>query len=234
MLTSAAGSLVSFLLDITRLDPIEYGLLFERFLNPDRKGLPDVDVDFSGENHDMMIDFVAQRYGRDKTAQVRTFTYFKVKGAIDKICKALATYAPSDKANKTPLTYGRPVAEEVKATIDMVANDSGKMPDQDDVTFKDMMNISVTPEDYKRYDTALPRAVEASLAFREKMEKYPELHLMLKEIEGCIDSVGIHAGAVIISSRPLSMDCPTINPPEKSKAVLPITMYDYPDCEEIG
>ncbi len=231
---SAAGSLVAFLLDITRLDPIEYGLLFERFLNPDRKGLPDIDVDFPGDNHEMMIDFVAQRYGRDKTAQVKTFTYFKLKGTIDKVCKALATYDPTDTKKTKPLTYGRAVAEEVKATIDMIVNDANKMPDQDDVTFHDMMNVAVAPEEYQRYDTALPRAIEASNAFREMMDKYPELYENLKEIEGAIDTQGIHAGAVIISRRPLWMDCPTIMPDAKSKAVLPITMYDYPDCEAIG
>lgn len=231
---SAAGSMIAFLLDITRLDPLEYGLLFERFLNPDRKGLPDIDVDFPGDHHEMMIDFVAQRYGRDKTAQVKTFTYFKLKGTIDKICKALATYDIDDAKKTKPLTYGRAVAEEVKATINMIVNDANKMPDQDDVTFKDMMEISVHPENYQRYDTALPRAVEASKAFREMMDKYPELYKNLKEIEGAIDTQGIHAGAVIISKRPLEMDCPTIMPDEKSKAILPITMYDYPDCEAIG
>lgn len=231
---SAAGSMIAFLLDITRLDPLEYNLLFERFLNPDRKGLPDIDVDFPGDNHEMMIDYVAQRYGRDKTAQVKTFTYFKLKGTIDKVCKALATYDPADTKKTKPLTYGRAVAEEVKATIAMIVNNAGKMPDQDDVTFKDMMEVSMYPENYKRYDTALPRAIEASLAFRKMMEKYPELHDNLKEIEGAIDTSGIHAGAVIISKRPLSIDCPTIMPDEKSKAVLPITMYDYPDCEAIG
>lgn len=231
---SAAGSMIAFLLDITRLDPLEYDLLFERFLNPDRKGLPDIDVDFPGDNHEMMIDFVAQRYGRDKTAQVKTFTYFKLKGTIDKVCKALATYDPTDLKKSKPLTYGRAVAEEVKATIAMIVNSANKMPDQDDVTFKDMMEVSMYPENYERYDTALPRAIEASLAFRKMMEKYPELHDNLKEIEGAIDTSGIHAGAVIISKRPLSLDCPTIMPDEKSKAILPITMYDYPDCEAIG
>ena len=231
---SAAGSMIAFLLDITRLDPLEYNLLFERFLNPDRKGLPDIDVDFPGDNHEMMIDFVAQRYGRDKTAQVKTFTYFKLKGTIDKVCKALATYDPSDVKKSKPLTYGRAVAEEVKATIDMIVNDANKMPDQDDVTFKDMMEVSMYPENYARYDTALPRAIEASKAFRAMMDKYPDLYENLKEIEGAIDTQGIHAGAVIISKRPLSLDCPTIMPDEKSKAILPITMYDYPDCEAIG
>lgn len=229
---SAAGSMIAFLLDITRLDPIEYGLLFERFLNPDRKGLPDVDCDFPGDNHELMLDFVAQRYGRDRVAQVKTFTFFKLKGAIDSICSALEMKDPNDK--RKTIAYGRKVAEEVKEAINMIATETGKMPDQSEVTYHDMMNISINPDDYKRYDSALDRAIEASKEFRRLMEKYPELNENLKAIEGTISTSGIHAGAVIISKRPLIMDCPTLIPDEKSKAVLPITMFDYPDCEEIG
>lgn len=229
---SAAGSMIAFLLDITRLDPIEYDLLFERFLNPDRKGMPDIDVDFPGDNHDLLIDFVAQRYGRDRTAQVRTFTAYKLKACIDKLCKAMEEYDP--KNPKKIINFGRVVAEEVKATINMIVNDANKMPDADDVTYKDMMNISVHPEDYERYGTALPRAIDASKQFRKMMEKYPDLSDNIKNIEGALSGMSIHAGAVIISNRPLEMDCPTIMPDEKSKAVLPITMYDYPDCEALG
>lgn len=229
---SAAGSMIAFLLDITRLDPLEYDLLFERFLNPDRKGLPDIDVDFPGDNHDLLIDFVAQRYGRDKTAQVRTFTAYKLKATIDKTCKAMEEFDPNNP--KKIIKYGRTVAEEVKATINMIVNDANKMPDADDVTYKDMMAISMHPEDYERYGTALPRAIEASKQFRKMMEKYPELNENIKHIEGSLSGQSIHAGAVIISSRPLELDCPTIMPDEKSKAVLPITMYDYPDCEALG
>jgi hypothetical protein len=166
--------MIAFLLDITRLDPIKYGLMFERFLNPYRKSPPDIDCDFPGDNHDMMLDFVAQRYGRDKTAQVLTFTKFKIKSAIDKICKALMK--KDDKTGKI-IEYGPKVAEEVKKVLE-ITGDQGKMPDQSDCTYQKMMDISVNPQDYEGYGAAtLVKFVEASKEFRKMMTKYPELNL---------------------------------------------------------
>src|SRR3546814_9340201 len=70
---SGAGSLVAYSLGITDLDPLAYGLLFERFLNPDRVSMPDFDVDFCQERRDEVIDYVIQRYGADRVAQIGTF-----------------------------------------------------------------------------------------------------------------------------------------------------------------
>ena len=175
------------------------------------------------------MDFVAQRYGRDRTAQIKTFTYFKIKSAIDRICKALEKKDENGKV----IAYGYKVAEEVKAILD-VTGDQGKMPDQDDCTYSVMMDICMNPKKYERYGPSLDKFIEASRKFREAMEKYPELNDRLKEIEGTIATSGIHAGGVIISKRPLAQDCPVIEPTEDSKAVLPVTMWDYPDCEAIG
>jgi DNA polymerase-3 subunit alpha len=70
---SAAGSLVAYGLDITDIDPIKYGLLFERFLNPERVSMPDIDVDFCMDRRSEVIDYVADRYGKDHVAQIITF-----------------------------------------------------------------------------------------------------------------------------------------------------------------
>lgn len=79
---SAAGSLVSYLLGITDLDPLEYDLLFERFLNPARISMPDIDIDFSVEGREKVIEYVAQKYGRDRVAQIATFGTIKARQAI--------------------------------------------------------------------------------------------------------------------------------------------------------
>lgn len=228
---SAAGAMIAFLLKITRLDPIEYGFMFERFLNPYRNSPPDIDVDFPGDNHDMLLDFVAQRYGRDRTAQILTFTKLKLRSSIDKICRALEVRDPNNPKKVT--AYGYAVADEVKKVLE-VTGDQGKLPNQDDASYSIMMDICVNPHKYEEFDSALPKFVDASRAFRQLMQKYPELDANLKKIEGCIETSGIHAGGIIISKRPLSIDCPTIMPTDKSKATLPITMWDYPDCEEVG
>lgn len=84
---SAAGSIVSYLLDITRVDPLQYDLLFERFLNPERVTMPDIDIDFSDYGRAKVIDYVKQKYGREHVAQIGTFGTFKVRSTIRELAK---------------------------------------------------------------------------------------------------------------------------------------------------
>ena len=79
---SAAGSLVAYALTITNIDPMEHGLLFERFLNPERPSAPDIDIDFDDRRRGEMITYAAERWGEDKIAQVITFGTVKTKQAI--------------------------------------------------------------------------------------------------------------------------------------------------------
>src|SRR3989344_5354104 len=87
---SAAGSLVSYALNITNVDPLKYDLLFERFLNPERAaGLPDIDLDFADKRRDEVIDYVAQKYGRDKVAQIITFGTMASRAVVRDVGRAL-------------------------------------------------------------------------------------------------------------------------------------------------
>ena len=79
---SAAGSLVAYCLEITDVDPIRYDLLFERFLNPGRKSMPDIDIDFAVEGRERVINYVAEKYGRDRVAQIITFSTMAARAAI--------------------------------------------------------------------------------------------------------------------------------------------------------
>ena len=79
---SAAGSLVSYCLEITDLDPIRYDLLFERFLNPGRKSMPDIDIDFAVDGRERVINYVTEKYGRDRVAQVITFGTMAARAAV--------------------------------------------------------------------------------------------------------------------------------------------------------
>ncbi len=79
---SGAGSIVSYLLGITNVDPLKYGLLFERFLNPDRKTLPDLDIDFADTGRDKVIDYVKNKYGEDRVGQIATFQTLKARAAV--------------------------------------------------------------------------------------------------------------------------------------------------------
>lgn len=112
---SAAGSLVAFLLGITQLDPIAHGLLFERFLNPERISMPDIDIDFCFERRGEVISYVRQRYGADRVAQIITFGTMAARGAVRDVGRALGiSYGEVDKVAKLiPMEIGITIAEAV-------------------------------------------------------------------------------------------------------------------------
>ncbi len=98
---SAAGSLVAFTLGITEIDPIPYGLLFERFLNPERISMPDIDVDFCMDRRDKVIDYVTEKYGSDHVTQIITFGTMAARGVIRDVGRVLdIPYAEVDKVAK--------------------------------------------------------------------------------------------------------------------------------------
>ncbi|MGB4366952.1 MAG: DNA polymerase III subunit alpha [Acetomicrobium sp.] len=98
---SAAGSLVAYALRITEIDPIKYNLLFERFLNPERISMPDIDTDISDKRRDEVIDYVVEKYGRDKVAQIITFDRMKSRAAVRDVGRALdMPYPEVDKVAK--------------------------------------------------------------------------------------------------------------------------------------
>ncbi len=98
---SAAGSIVSYLLNITTIDPLKYGLLFERFLNPDRVSRPDIDIDFCYEKRQQVIDYVVDKYGEGNVAQIITFGTLQARAAIRDVARALdIPYQEADKIAK--------------------------------------------------------------------------------------------------------------------------------------
>jgi len=98
---SAAGSLVSYLLGITDINPLKYGLIFERFLNPDRIGLPDIDIDFCYERRPEVIDYVTKKYGRENVAQIITFGTMQARAVVRDVGRVMAIpYADVDRIAK--------------------------------------------------------------------------------------------------------------------------------------
>ena len=98
---SAAGSLVAYVLGITDVDPIPYDLIFERFLNPERVSMPDIDIDFCGEGRDEVIRYVTEKYGADKVAQIGTFGTMSAKAVVKDVGRVLGIpYADVDKVSK--------------------------------------------------------------------------------------------------------------------------------------
>lgn len=107
---SAAGSLVAYALGITNIDPIKYNLLFERFLNPERKSMPDIDTDFCIERRDEIIKYTAEKYGQDKVSQIITFNRMTSKAVIKDVARVLEyPFAESTKlAKMVPVVRGKP------------------------------------------------------------------------------------------------------------------------------
>ncbi len=118
---SAAGSIVAYSLDITEIDPIKYNLIFERFLNPERVSMPDIDVDFCIERRQEVIAYVIRKYGKDKVSQIITFGTLKAKAAVRDIARALdATYAEGDAIAKAiPNELGITIAKALQVNPDL-------------------------------------------------------------------------------------------------------------------
>ena len=115
---SAAGSIVSYLLDITQIEPLKYNLFFERFLNPERIGMPDIDIDFCAEGRSKVIDYIVEKYGRTSVTQIVTFNLLGAKSVIKDVARVLDVSAV--KANEiTKLIPSTP-----KITLDQALKES--------------------------------------------------------------------------------------------------------------
>src|SRR6202044_2924695 len=118
---SAAGSLVSYVLEITDIDPLQNELLFERFLNPERISMPDIDIDFCMNRRGEVIDYVTRKYGRDQVAQIITFNTMAAKAAIKDVGRALdMPYGEVDRiAKMIPATVGMTIDRALEDVPDL-------------------------------------------------------------------------------------------------------------------
>src|SRR6201997_4456431 len=144
---SAAGSLVSYALRITDVDPLQYNLLFERFLNPERVSMPDIDIDFCMRRRGELIEYVTQKYGRDNVAQIITFGTMAAKAAIKDVGRAMEIpYAEVDRlAKMVPTTLG--------ITLDKALEDAPQLKSavNSDEKLKDLMAVALRLEGLSRH-----------------------------------------------------------------------------------
>lgn len=116
---SAAGSLVCYCLGITEVDPLKYGLIFERFLNPARVSLPDIDIDFCMRRRDEVIHYVEQRYGRDRVAQIATFDKMKARSVVRDVARVMGfAYSEADKIAKL-IPFGATLDEAMEGVSEL-------------------------------------------------------------------------------------------------------------------
>ncbi len=133
---SAAGSLVAYAMGITNIDPIHHGLLFERFLNPERKSMPDIDTDFCIDRREEVIQYVTRRYGEDRVAQIITFNRMTSKAVLKDVARVLdIPYAESDRMAKLiPVARGKPAKLKVMISDDTPAPEFKEKYDKDPQT----------------------------------------------------------------------------------------------------
>ena len=144
---SAAGSLVSYALRITDVDPLQYNLLFERFLNPERVSMPDIDIDFCMRRRGELIDYVTRKYGRDNVSQIITFGTMAAKAAVKDVGRAMdIPYMEVDRLAKLiPATLGIELADALKESPQLKA-----AVDADD-RMKDLMKVALRLEGLARH-----------------------------------------------------------------------------------
>lgn len=155
---SAAGCLIAYLLEITQVDPIEYGLLFWRFLDEDRDDMVDIDIDISPKGRPKLKRYLEEKYGKDHVASVATFVYFQAAGAIRAACRVL----------NVPYATSNTIAKDIE-----------------------------TMDDFKKKE------------YKDFHDSYPDVYRLAKGLEGRLATVGVHAGATVISRMPITDLAPT-------------------------
>ncbi len=172
---SAAGSAVAYCIGITNVDPIKYDLLFERFLNPERISMPDIDIDFDDEGRDRIIKWVIDKYGQSSVAQIITYSVLGGKSAIKDAGRVLDVpiFETNNIAKLVPSVPGMNIAKALSKY--------DKLKDEDKVLVDEMKAILDNPKDsrYRVLDSA-------------------------RKMEGCIRNTGIHACGVIITPEDIS------------------------------
>jgi len=144
---SAAGSLVAYCLRITDVDPIDFGLIFERFLNPERVSLPDIDIDFCERRRGEVIDYVTQKYGRENVAQIITFGTMKAKAVVRDVGRVLEMpFSDVDRVAKL-------IPPTLEMTLDKALEESQALKDleQNDPTVKELLSVARRLEGMTRH-----------------------------------------------------------------------------------
>lgn len=215
---SAAGSVVAYALEITDLDPIEHKLLFERFLNPERFTMPDIDIDFCIERRGEVIDYVTKKYGEDKVCQIITFGTYAAKAAFKGVARIM----------KVPFSEANKLAGLIEPAIELAMSIDDKAK-----TLKRAMEFDGS-ELKALYDKDEQIMIDPTEGKTVGMKKLIDLAI---GIEGLKNNTGTHAAGVIIAPKPLDEILPvqpskdgiiqTGYPPHAVTEVLSLLKMDF-------
>ncbi len=200
---SAAGSVVAYCVGITNIDPIKYNLLFERFLNPDRKSMPDIDTDFDDVGREKVIDYVVKKYSKNQVAQIVTYGTMAAKSSIADVARVMDVPINESRALSN-LVPDKPGTKLYRCLHTHFTEGEKNLTDVENYSGEDMENIKKL------------RAIYATNSTESKILKLAE------KLEGSVRNTGIHASAIIIAPSDLRDIIPVCTSKESDLLVTQI------------
>jgi DNA polymerase-3 subunit alpha len=205
---SAAGSAVAYCIGITNVDPIKYNLLFERFLNPERVSMPDIDIDFDDVGRQKVIDYVVDKYGQNQVAQIITYGTMAAKMSLRDVGRVMNVPLPEvDRVAKTFPTHLKASLKKVLAKDDIDPKLKGNLNSED---------------------------LEKAYKFRELAEGGDEIGQMIRtarKLEGSVRNTGIHACGVVITPDDITKYVPITTAKDND---LYVSQFDNSVAEDAG
>ncbi|OSZ78280.1 DNA polymerase III subunit alpha [Chitinophagaceae bacterium IBVUCB1] len=209
---SAAGSAVAYCIGITNIDPIKYNLLFERFLNPERKSMPDIDTDFDDVGRQKVIDYVVDKYGKNQVAHIVTYGTMAAKMSIKDVARALDLPLPDSNA-LAKLVPERPGIA-LKRVLHAPVKGDGSLEQKEGLGAEELEGVNKLREIYND----------------EKLLQSKVLH-EAEKLEGSVRNTGIHAAGIIIAPKDLTELIPVATTKDVD---LLITQYEGGIIENAG
>ena len=214
---SAAGSAVAYCIGITNIDPIKYNLLFERFLNPERKSMPDIDTDFDDEGRQKVLNYVVQKYGKSQVAQIITYGTMAAKSSIADVARVM----------DLPLAESRVITKLI--------------PEKPGINLKRLLHAPMTTKEAKDGEKSLEEKEQLQAEDFENIKRLRDIYKgddlnskILHEaeiLEGSVRNTGIHASAIIIAPKDLTELLPVATSKESE---LWLTQIEGGSIEEAG
>ena len=212
---SAAGSVVAYCIGITNIDPIKYNLLFERFLNPDRKSMPDIDTDFDDEGRQKVIDYVVEKYGKNQVAQIITYGTMAAKMSIKDVARVMDLPLPDSNA-LAKLVPEKPGIELRRVLHAPLKSKEGEksLEEKEALTNDEIENVKKLREFYKQPSSPAGRVLHEA-----------------ERLEGSVRNTGIHAAGIIIAPTDLTELIPIATAKDSP---LWVTQIEGNDIESAG
>lgn len=209
---SAAGSAVAYCIGITNIDPIKYNLLFERFLNPERKSMPDIDTDFDDVGRQKVIDYVVDKYGKNQVAHIVTYGTMAAKMSIKDVSRVLDL--PLQEANGLAKLIPDKPGISLKRVLHAPLKGDDSLETKEGITSEDMVNVEQLRGFYNDENLLQSKVLQEA-----------------EKLEGSVRNTGVHASAIIIAPQDLSDLLPVCNSKDVS---LLITQFEGGIIENAG